>query len=144
MSNALRWLPQLRVGDLVRAPFAGVPIAAIDPYDVAAVAAVALVSEGHASRSYSLSGPEAMLPREQLRVLGAVLGRSLRFEGQPDAEARVEMSKSWPPEFLDALFRFYAEGEFNDTVVLPTVQEITGREPRTFEQWARAHVQDFQ
>src|SRR5437762_7901760 len=30
MSNALRWAPQIRAGDLVRAPFAEAPIAAID------------------------------------------------------------------------------------------------------------------
>jgi uncharacterized protein YbjT (DUF2867 family) len=40
MSNALRdWLPQLQAGDVVRAPFARVRIAAIDPVDIAAVAA---------------------------------------------------------------------------------------------------------
>lgn len=44
-SNALRWLPQLRAGDVVRAPFAGVPIAAIAPHDIAAVAAVLLTSK---------------------------------------------------------------------------------------------------
>lgn len=30
MSNALRWLPQLRAGDVVRVPFAAVRVAAID------------------------------------------------------------------------------------------------------------------
>ena len=41
-SNVLRWSDQLRAGDVVRAPWADVPIAAIDPADIAAVAAVAL------------------------------------------------------------------------------------------------------
>ena len=50
-SNALRWLPQLRNGDLVRAPFANAPIASIDPHDIAAVAAVTLTTPGHESRS---------------------------------------------------------------------------------------------
>jgi hypothetical protein len=27
--------------------------------------------------------------------------------------------------------------------VLPTVEEITGRKPGTFEQWARAHAEAF-
>ena len=31
MSNTLRWIPQLRAGDLVRAPFADVRVATIDP-----------------------------------------------------------------------------------------------------------------
>ncbi|HEY3456119.1 MAG TPA: hypothetical protein VGK64_16190 [Bryobacteraceae bacterium] len=53
------------------------------------------------------------------------------------------MSRSWPPDMLDAFFRFYADGEFNDAVVLPTVREITGREPQIFKQWVKAHVDDF-
>jgi uncharacterized protein YbjT (DUF2867 family) len=34
MSNALRRLPQLAAGDVVRVPFAEVPVAAVDPYDI--------------------------------------------------------------------------------------------------------------
>jgi uncharacterized protein YbjT (DUF2867 family) len=143
MSNALRWLPQLRKGDVVRAPFADAPIAAIDPEDIAAVAAAALTSDGHGSRSYALSGPQAMLPAEQVRVLAAVLGRPLRFEAQPDAEAREELGKSFPAEFVEAFFRFFVRGEFDDARVLPTVREFTGRPPRTLEQWARAHADAF-
>ncbi|MFI2206089.1 SDR family oxidoreductase [Streptomyces sp. NPDC020192] len=37
MSNTSGWRSQLRSGDIVRAPFAGVPIAAIDPHGIAAV-----------------------------------------------------------------------------------------------------------
>jgi uncharacterized protein YbjT (DUF2867 family) len=80
MSNALRWAPQIRAGDLVRAPFADAPIAAIDPYDIAAVAAIALTSEGHQSRTYLLTGPEAIRPADQVKMLAEVLGRNLRFE----------------------------------------------------------------
>jgi uncharacterized protein YbjT (DUF2867 family) len=143
-SNALRWLPQLRAGDLVRAPFAQAAIAAIDPADIAAVARVALTTEGHESRSYALSGPEAQVPARQVEILGKVLGRKLRFEAQPDDEARAELSRTTPADFVTAFFRFFVKGEFDDAVILPTVQELTGQPPRTFEQWARAHQRDFQ
>ncbi len=138
MSNALRWAPQIRSGDLVRAPFAEAPIAAIDPYDIAAVAGTALTSEGHQSRTYLLTGPEAIRPADQVKILAEVLGRNLRFEAQPDAEARNEMNMSMPVETVDAFFRFFVEGEFDDSSVLPTVSEITGRPPRTFREWALA------
>src|SRR6266496_3252688 len=138
MSNALRWAPQIRAGDVIRAPFADAPIAAIDPADIAAVAAAALTSPGHDSRTYILTGPEALRPADQVKVLAEVLGRNLRFEAQPDAEARIEMSKSMPAETVDAFFRFFVEGEFDDSSVLPTVSEITGRPPRTFREWALA------
>jgi hypothetical protein len=72
-----------------------------------------------------------------------VLGRDLRFEEQSDSEAREEISKSFPANFVDAFFRFFAEGEFDDSQVLPTVLEITGRQPRTFKQWAMVHADDY-
>jgi len=142
-SNALRWLPQLQAGDLVRAPFANAPIASIDPHDIAAVAAVALTTNGHEGRSYALSGPEAQLPARQVEILAKVLGRDLRFEAQPDDEARAELGRSVPADFVDAFFRFFVEGEFDDAVVVDTVREVTGHAPRTFEQWAQAHRADF-
>jgi len=138
-SNALRWLPQLRAGDLVRAPFANAAIASIDPYDIAAVARVALTTSGHESKSYALSGPEAQLPAQQVAILAQVLGRPLRFQPQPDDEARAELLRSTPPDVVEAFFRFFVGGEFDDAVILPTVQQVTGQAPRSFEQWARAH-----
>lgn len=140
MSNALRWSPQLRAGDVVRAPFARVPIAAIDPFDIAAVAEEAFSARAHRGRVYRLTGPESLLPSEQVRVLGAVLGRDLRFVAQSDAEARVEMSRAMPAEYVDAFFSYFADGTYDDSAVLPTAGELTGRPSRTFEQWAVAHA----
>lgn len=144
MSNTLQWAPQLRAGDVVRAPFANVRVATIDPYDVAAVSAAALTSADHDGRSYRLSGPESLLPADRVRAVGAVLGRDLRFEGQSDAEARAEMSATTPAEYVDAFFSFFADGTLDESRVLPTVCEVTGRQPRTFEQWAEGHAHAFQ
>jgi uncharacterized protein YbjT (DUF2867 family) len=142
-SNALQWVPQLRTGDRVRAPFGGVKVTVIDPYDIAAVAARALTSAGHEGRTYRLTGPEPTLPADRVQVLGSVLGRDLRFEAQPDAEARAEMSAAMPAEYVDAFFSFYADGTLDESVVLPTVLEVTGTPPRTFQQWASAHAGAF-
>lgn len=32
----------------------------------------------------------------------------------------MRIGKLFPPEFVDAMFRFYADGEFDDSNVLPT------------------------
>ena len=143
MSNAFRWKAQLAAGDVVRLPFANVRIATIDPDDLGAVAAAALISGEHEGRAYRLSGPDSLLPADQVGVLARVLGRDLRFEGQSDAEARAELSGRMPAEYVEAFFRFFVEGELDESQVLPTVEEITGRKPRTFEQWARAHLEEF-
>jgi uncharacterized protein YbjT (DUF2867 family) len=143
MTNALEWVDQLRAGDVVRAPFAGVRIAVIDPADIAAVAATALLDDGYEERALRLTGPEPLLPADRVRILGEVLGRDLRFQGKPDAETRAEMNAAMPAKYVDAFFSFYVEGKLDESVVLPTVEEVCGRPPRTFAQWAAAHAEAF-
>jgi uncharacterized protein YbjT (DUF2867 family) len=143
MTNALRWLPQLRAGDTIRLPFANVPIAVIDPADIAEVAAAALTTDRHEGRSYRVSGPESLLPAEQVAILANVLGRDLRFEAQSDEEAHAEMSASMPAEYVDAFFSFFVDGTIDESTVLPTVEEVLGRPPLRFEDWARDHAAAF-
>jgi uncharacterized protein YbjT (DUF2867 family) len=143
MTNTLQWVPQLQAGDVVRASFAGVRVATIDPADIGAVAAQALVSSEHEGRSYRLSGPQSLLPEDRLRILATVLGRDLRFEAQSDDEARAEMSAAMPAEYVDAFFSFFVDGKLDESEVLPTVESVLGRPPRRFEEWARANVDKF-
>ncbi|MGD9695036.1 MAG: NAD(P)H-binding protein [Thermoleophilia bacterium] len=143
MSNTHRWLPQIRAGDVVRLPFAEVPIAVIHPDDLGRAAAAALTSGAHEGRAYRLSGPEALRPAEQVEILARAIGRDLRFEAQPDEEARAEMRRSMPPEYVDAFFDFFAEGAIDETTVHDTVAEITGRPPLTFARWARENAPAF-
>lgn len=143
MTNTFQWLPQLRQGDVIRAPFPDIRVATIDPGDIGAVAAVALTSGASAGRTYRLSGPESLSPADRVAILAEVLGRELRFEGQTNDEARAELSAAMPAEYVDAFFRFFVDGDLDESAVLPTVQEITGEAPRSFEAWARAHAETF-
>ncbi len=143
MTNTLEWADQLRTGDTVRAAFPHVAIATIDPADIAAVAVEALTSDTHAGASYRLSGPEALRPADRVAALGRVLGRELRFEGLSDDQAYAEMSAAMPQQYVDAFFSFFVDGTIDETTVYPTVDEILGRAPRSFENWAREHARPF-
>ena len=143
MSNTLEWAEALKRGDVVTAPFADVPIATIDPRDIAAVAAVALTTSAHDGRSYRLSGPESLRPADRLAILGAVLGRDLRLEAQSNEEAHAEMSASMPAEYVAAFFSFFVDGTLDESTVLPTVEAVLGRPPRTFAAWAEEHAGAF-
>jgi uncharacterized protein YbjT (DUF2867 family) len=143
MSNAYRWLSQLENGDVVRAPFGNVAISVIDPADLGAVAARALTTPDHEGRTYRLSGPEALRPAEQVAILAKYCGRDLRFEEQTDEEARAKMEQAMPKAYVDAFFEFFSDGLIDETTVHPTVRQVTGREPRGFEQWAQAHAGAF-
>jgi uncharacterized protein YbjT (DUF2867 family) len=143
MSNALRWLPQLREGDVVRETFPDVPISVIDPADIAAVSMAALTSNGHAGRAYRLSGPEALLPAERVTILGRAIGRELRFEGYTSEEARALMEAQMPQQYVEAFFDFYVNGSIDETTVHPDVEQVLGRPPVSFEQWAITHADAF-
>lgn len=144
-SNALQWAPQLKAGNVVRGPFADVAVTAIDPHDIAAVAAEALLSRSarHEGQAYRLTGPQPLRPSDRVRMLGAVLGRELRFEGQTDDEARAEMTAEMPAEYVAAFFTFFADHKLDESGVSGAVQEVTGRPPRTFKQWAAVHAAAF-
>jgi hypothetical protein len=90
-----------------------------------------------------MAGASSSSPADRVRILAGVLGRDLRFEAQPDDEARREMEAAMPRKYVDAFFSFYADGTLDESVVLPAVAQLTGRPPGTFEQWARAHASAF-
>lgn len=143
MSNALRWLPQLQKGDVVRLPFADVPLACLHPGDLGAVAATAMVDDGHRYMIYRPTGPEALRPEEQVKLLAEILGRPLRFEAQPNAEARREMLTDTPPEYVAAFFDFYVNRSIDETTIRPTVEDVLGRPPRTFRAWVTENADRF-
>lgn len=142
-SNALRWVPQLNRGNVVRAPWPGVAIASIDPADIAAVAATVLAEPGHEYTAPALSGPEPLTPGQQVATLARVLDRPLHYEPLSDDQARAEMLADTPAPIVDGLFRFFTDGEFDDSTVQDSVLKVTGRAPRRFEDWARDHASDF-
>ena len=132
----------MRAG-IVHEAFADVPIAAIDPLDIAAVAALALTAPGHDGATYRLTGPEPILPADRVRILADILGRKLQLEPLTNAEAKEQMSASMPAEYAEAFFSFFADGTYDDSIVHPTVQQLLGRRPRSFEQRAHAHADAF-
>ena len=143
MSNTFRWQAQLALGGVVRDHFADVAIATIDPHDIASVAIEALLSDRHQGAVYRLTGPEPLRPADRVRILGEVLGRDLRFEAKTNDEARRDLSATMPAEYVEAFFSFYVDGTLDESEVLPTVAEISGRPARTFHDWAQAHASAF-
>jgi uncharacterized protein YbjT (DUF2867 family) len=144
MTKALRFADQIREGDAVRVPFPDTRTTDIDPYDIAQVACRALLSAEFAGRVLEVTGPEALLPADRVRILGGTLGRDLRAVDLGHGEARAEMEADGTPKpYVDAFFGYFVDGTLDESVVLPTVEQVTGRPPRTFAQWARDHVEAF-
>jgi hypothetical protein len=76
-------------------------------------------------------------------VLAELLGRDLSLKSEPDDEARARMSATMPAEYVDAFFRFFRGGEYDDGRVTADVPKLLGRPARTFRQWAEVHLDAF-
>jgi len=143
-ANALGWwAPQIRVGDVVRWPYADVPTAPIHERDIAAVAVRALCENGHAGAEYVLTGPQSLTHAEQVSTIGRAIGRALRIEEITPGEWRRERLSIWPATLLDMLLDAWAAAAGHAAFVTSGVAEITGAPAHTFFDWATDHSGEF-
>jgi uncharacterized protein YbjT (DUF2867 family) len=142
-SNALQWTESVRAAREVTAPFGDVALPVVDPDDIAAVAAVALRSPGHAGASYVLTGPEALTPRQQAAAIREALGEPVKFVPRTRAQARAAMLGSLPPEVADVTLDVLGAPTPAEQSVSPDVERLLGRPPRPFAEWAARNAAAF-
>lgn len=142
-SNALQWAGTVRERRTVAAPFGDVALPTVDPSDIAEVAAVALREDGHAGRTYELTGPAPVSPRQQAAAVGDALGEPVRFVEQTRAQARARMLGFVPEPAVEATLDILGAPSAAEQRVSPDVQRVLGRPPRTFAEWAARHVAEF-
>ncbi|MEY7981149.1 SDR family oxidoreductase [Streptomyces pilosus] len=144
MSMNLGWAESIKAEGVARGPLADVPEAIVDPRDIAEVAVRALTGEGHRGQVYDLTGPQALTAREQLAVLGSLLGRDLRFETVPLSVQREMMLRHFSEETVNGVIRTLQEaiehGSELHGRLSPDVRRVLGREPRSFAAWAHDHL----
>ena len=142
-SNCLSWWAgAIRAGDVVRWPYAAAETAPVDDRDVAAVAARTLYEDGHAGGDYVLTGPESLRQAEQVRIIGEVLGRGIKFEELSPDEFRRETEGSWPSPVVDMLLAAWGATMGRPAYVTSTVADILGS-ARTFREWVADHAGSF-
>jgi uncharacterized protein YbjT (DUF2867 family) len=143
-SNTRMWADMIRRDGEVRWPYGAAARSLIHERDIADVAVHALTTDGHAGQTYLLTGPAAITQAEQVRQIGAAIGRPLRWTEQSPDAARVQLLAEWGnPAFVDGALSYWASLVGNPEPVTGTVEQVTGTPARTFEQWARDHADDF-
>jgi uncharacterized protein YbjT (DUF2867 family) len=144
MSNTLSWAESIRTASVVREPFADSLNAIVHEADVAAVAVTALTKPGHAGKTYTLTGPEALTPREKANIIGMALGRNIRFEELTKQQTRERLTRTGvSDEMIDYVLQWHENLPREAYTVTPTVKEVTLRDVRTFEQWVAEHLNVF-
>ncbi|TDC70599.1 NmrA family NAD(P)-binding protein [Streptomyces hainanensis] len=143
MSNTLTWIDSIRDEGVVREPY-DMPSAIVHEADIAAVAATALLDEGHAGHVYNLTGPEALSLRERLAILARGVGRDIAFAPITHRQAVDRlMAAGVSRTDADYVIGWYATPPAVATTVDDTVERVTGRPARTFAEWVTEHAPLF-
>lgn len=127
----------LRAGGELRLPTGDGREAFIELEDVGEVAAVALTEDGHAQRTYVLSGPRSSSFADAVREIARASGRDLRFVPVSEDAYRAELSAAGRPaaeadEMVAVLRHIRLERGWAPT---DGVLEVLGRPPRDFSDY---------
>ena len=143
-SNAFAWAEPVRTKRTVFAPFGDVALPVIDPADIAAVAAAALLEDGHTGLTYELTGPEAISPRRQAAVISEALGESVTFVELSREDAHAHMARFMPQEVIDGTLDILGVPLPAEQEVSPDVEKILHWPANSFGEWVARNLPAFQ
>ncbi|WP_330256534.1 NAD(P)H-binding protein [Nocardia sp. NBC_00565] len=136
-SNTFAWIESIRADGVIAAPFADVALPAIDPVDIAEVAANVLRTVGHSGTTYELTGPAAISPREQADIIAAALDTSLRFVELTREQARTGMLRFMPEDVADGTLDIIGTPTPTERQVSSDVERVLGRPATSYAEWAQ-------
>lgn len=125
------------------APRGNGAMAVIDVRDIADVAVEVLTAPAaHASRSYTLTGPENLTDAQMVSAIAREIGRDVRYVDIPEQAAVDAMTRMGvPPKVIEWLMSLnyvikqgWAAGES------PMVEKIAGHPPRSFGEYVRENA----
>ena len=118
----------------------------VDTRDIASVAVAALITSGHEGQSYTITGAEALSHAETAAILSQVLGRTINYIDVPEDVVRQGMQGAGMPEpTVNALLELYASYKAGQAAtVSPVVEQVTGKQPISFEQFAKDYAEVWQ
>ncbi|MFJ3883286.1 NAD(P)H-binding protein [Streptomyces sp. NPDC090077] len=117
----------LPVGDAVEA--------FVDAGDIADVVVAALTDDGHAGRTYELSGPRLIGFAEVAAELSKATGREIAYVPVTDEQYRAVLREHDLPEEFADLFTLISDGR--NAHLVHGVEEVLGRPARDFADYAR-------
>jgi uncharacterized protein YbjT (DUF2867 family) len=145
MHAYFRQVPSIVNRGVLALPMADARIASIDIVDIARVAADVLTGEGHAGRIYPITGPASLTMVDVAQKLSAATGNEIRYVAVAPEDARAAQLANGVPEYTaDGLYELFAERrKGKESTVWPTIGEVFGWQPASFDDFARRHAAIF-
>lgn len=142
-SNAFQWAQSISGARTASAPCGDVALPVVHTSDIADAAAVVLREDGHAGRSYVLTGPAPITPRDQVAAIAEALGEPIDFVELSRVEAKAQMLNFMPEPVVETTLNVLGTPTPLEQAVNPDVESLLGRPARPFADWARRNVVAF-
>ena len=146
MQNLLAQAEYVRTEGVVYSASGDGKIPYVDGRDVAAVAFVTLTQPGHLGKKYVVTGSEAISYRQAAEIIGAAIGKPVRFVDESPDEARARrVREGLPPAVVESALAIaaYQRAGGKTVTITSTVADLTGRPPRTVGEFVREHADVF-
>jgi uncharacterized protein YbjT (DUF2867 family) len=145
MQNFFSSAPTIAAQNAIVLPTGNAKVAQIDVRDIGTFAATVLTHPGHDAKTYVISSRDSLTGSEIAEHLSLALGKRLQFIS-PDPEQHRQTLISyglpeWTATALTELYKWLSTGAAAG--VTDTFREVTGKEPISFDQFAKDHAQVF-
>jgi len=145
MQGTFLWLPDISESGHIHLPMGDGRASAVDARDVAAVAVRAIQAGGLPQPLYDVTGPAAVSFDEIASEISEASGRRVVYVDVTPRQWKKERLAAGVPAWLveDMLFLYGAYREGYGAALSSTVRDVTGRDPRSFREFARDYAVRF-
>src|ERR687892_652159 len=138
--------PSIKGNNAFYVPLEDAKVSLVDVRDIAAVAVKSLTDEDrHKNKTYLITGPEALSYHQVAEILSNTTGRKINYVNISDEEARAAMKEigmsDWLINTVSELSEYFRKGKASE--ISPAVEEVTGKKPISFSEFANDYVDAF-
>ena len=146
MQNFVNFLSQMiREQGSFYLPAGDGKVSFVDIRDIAAVAVQALTNNYHSKKAYTITGQEAISYEDAATILSEQVGKNISYVNVSEEQTREGMKSMGMNEwFINSMMELYDITRMGyASQVSSAIEEITGRKPISFSQFARDYAESF-
>ena len=119
-------------------PMADGKMGIIDSRDISDFAAHVLTTPGHEGKTYTLTGPASLSMHEMAAMIGAAVGKDVKYVAVPFEAARQSMADVGMDDWMINVMKDYMAAYSTNwgNFVTDDFQRVTGKAPRSFKHFA--------
>jgi uncharacterized protein YbjT (DUF2867 family) len=145
MQNLLHSATAIESDSAIYMPLKNGRLAMVDVRDVSEAVAKVLVDGSHLSETLTMTGPDSISISQAAAIVSSVIGREVRYIDVSLEETRQTLLAAGLDEYLVneyiVYYRAFAEG-LGD-FISDDFERVTGRQPRSFAEFAADHAEEF-